>query len=193
MGIYKPESNKSSLTDSVEKLIEACKQEDAYNSVGSKAMKWVYILFMAISILAAWVVSIESCDCPFDRAIAYFFLFGVAYFLVYLLWERRTKAKFSYDVPLAKLLPLIIARFNGQVSKMVILLPALLSVGTALSLVVNYPKEEAFNWFNFWLVYGLFLFIMVISAFVGYRIWKTRQQPLVVEAKRILREMDSVF
>jgi hypothetical protein len=190
MEMNEENSNEPSLTESVEKLIEACKREDTYNSAGSKTMKWVYSLFGGIALLAAWVVSIESCDCTYDRAIAYSFLFGVAYFLGYLFWEQRKKANFSYDVPAAKLLPLIIQRFDIQVSQIVALIPPLLSMGTALSLVVNNPKEDDLNWVNFWLVFGLFLLIIFIFAYVGYRIWKTRQQPLAVEARRLLGEVD---
>ncbi|GHB33863.1 hypothetical protein [Mongoliitalea lutea] len=183
-------SNETSLTESVEKLIEACRQEDAYNSAGSKTMKWVYSLFGGIALLATWVVSLESCDCTYDRAIAYSFLFGIGYFLGYLFWEQRKKANFSYDVAAAKLLPLIIQRFDIRSSQIVALIPPLLSIGAALSLVVNNPKGDDLNWVNFWLVFGLFLLVIFIFAYVGYRIWKTRQEPLVVEARRILREVD---
>jgi hypothetical protein len=172
----------------MEALLKDLKHEDARNLRMMKSFKWIFLV-MIIIYAGLMVVN------PDPELMLHHRITGMCYVIAFALFYlvfRKYNTEFSnidYSLPSSEMLARAAKRYELKFRRYLNVLPSLLLIDAGLTI------SEFYRWSNFGpvqrilLIQAFYIPLILISALVGYLIWRGKQRHLRDQSLALLKEL----
>jgi len=171
----------------METLINNLKVEDAKNLSLSKMLKSAYIVLIVIYT----ALMLIKRDFDLLRIISDLsFIVSFILFAAIFVYNEKEYKKIDYSLPLVQMLKKGADRYKLSIPRiLIVFLPVLImDIGLTLNFYDEPFGGTSFN--RVIIVQAIYLPVMFLSGYIGFKVWKKRQKPLRDEALKLLKELD---
>lgn len=167
-------------------------KEDSRNK---NLIKSVLIMYLICTVFyaALFIINPDPELSIYDRLGGIFYVAAFSLGSLYFLYEYRTMKKIDYSLPIKLLLIKTEKRYRFCSLKWIPIIIVVILIDAGISFSFANPERYDFMRSDLKLFYIqlVYWFIMIVSGFIGYIIWRKRSLPIWKNAKAMLKELDS--
>jgi len=179
--------NKTNNLIDMDSLINNLKAEDTKNLSMSKMLKSVYIVL----IIVYTAMMLIKQDFNLLRIISdlSFIVSFIMFAAIFIYYEKEYK-QIDYSLPMFQMLKKAADRYKLSIYRILIAFIPVIIMDIGLTLGF-YDEPFGGNSFNrVIIVQAIYLPVMLLSGYIGFKVWKKKQKPLRDEALKLLKELD---
>ncbi len=185
---HKKENDKNETNNYIDMstLISKLKAEDSTNLQLSKMFKWVYI---ALIVIYAIILLVNYEKDLLNLFSDLSFIISFILFAIIFVYNEKEYKKIDYSLPLVQMLKKGADRYKLTLPRnLVVFLPVLImDIGLTLNFYDEPFGGTSFN--RVLIVQAIYLPVMFLSGYIGFKVWKKKQKPLRDEALKMLKEL----
>jgi len=167
-------------------LISKLKAEDSTNLQLSTMFKWAYI---ALIVIYAIFLLVNYDKDLLNLISDLSFIISFILFAIIFVYNEKEYKKIDYSLPLVQMLKKGADRYKLSIPRnLVVFLPVIImDIGLTLNFYDEPFGGTSFN--RVLIVQAIYLPVMFLSGYIGFKVWKKKKKPLRDEALKMLKEL----